>query len=135
MEPITLITSALALGVAAGAKPTAEQVIKDTYLALKTLIQNKYQISVAQLEEKPESKSRINVIAEELIEAKADRDEELIKRAKEFMDLMEKLDNNIDSDNKFNLILKNCQNINIFHGDKTKVGGINFGGDNSKKKS
>jgi hypothetical protein len=38
MEPVSLIVTSLALGAAAGLKPTAEQAIKDAYGALKSLI-------------------------------------------------------------------------------------------------
>ena len=40
MDPITIIVTALALGAAAGLKPTAEQAVKVAYAGLKKLIQD-----------------------------------------------------------------------------------------------
>ena len=54
MAPITLITTALVFGIVAGVKPTAEQAIKDMYEGLKTLIIDRYKISLSGLENKPE---------------------------------------------------------------------------------
>ena len=42
MDPISIIITALALGAAAGLKPTAEIAIKDAYAGLKKIIQDKY---------------------------------------------------------------------------------------------
>ena len=43
MEPVTtIIASAIALGAAAGLKPTVEQAIKDAYDGLKRLIVDRY---------------------------------------------------------------------------------------------
>ncbi len=44
MESIlTVIASAIALGAAAGLKPTVEQAIKDAYEGLKRIITDRYQ--------------------------------------------------------------------------------------------
>jgi hypothetical protein len=40
MDPITIIVTALALGAAAGLKPTAEQAVQDAYAGVKRLIQD-----------------------------------------------------------------------------------------------
>lgn len=67
MDPITMIVSAIALGAAAGLKPTAEQAVKDAYAGLKALIQLKYaNVSLAPLEEAPESEARRAVVEEDL---------------------------------------------------------------------
>jgi hypothetical protein len=90
MEPITLIVTSLALGAAAGLKPTAEQVIKDAYAGLKSLIQRKYaKVSVAQLEEAPESKARRAVVEEDLTKTGADKDEEILRQARMLLDTIQ----------------------------------------------
>jgi hypothetical protein len=87
MEPVTMIATALALGAAAGLKPTAEQAVKDAYAALKALIKSKYpRVSVGHLEEAPESKARRTVLEEDLTSVQAAADRELLQRAKEMME-------------------------------------------------
>ena len=86
MDPITVIATALALGAAAGLKPTAEQAIKDAYAGLKTLIKKKYStVSVDQLEKEPESKARRSVVEEDLAGTPADNDDELLAQARKLL--------------------------------------------------
>ena len=69
MEPITAIVTALSLGAAAVLKVTTDQLIKDGYTALKTLIKSKLpqaSASVDQLEHAPDSKARRAVVEEDL---------------------------------------------------------------------
>ena len=55
MDPLTSLGTALAAGAAL--QSTAEQVVKDSYAALKGLIQRKYaKVNLAQLEANPSSK-------------------------------------------------------------------------------
>jgi hypothetical protein len=90
MEAITLIVTSLALGAAAGLKPTAEQAIKDAYAGLKSLIKPKYsKASVEQLEEAPESKNRRAVVEEDLTKTGADKDEEVLRQAKTLLDAIQ----------------------------------------------
>jgi hypothetical protein len=90
MEPITLIVTSLALSAAAGLKPTAEQVIKDAYSGLKSLIQRKYaEVSVEQLEKAPESKPRREVVEEDLTKTGAGKDEEVLRQAKTLLDAIQ----------------------------------------------
>jgi hypothetical protein len=90
LEPITAIVTALALGAASALKEVAAQSVKDDYAGLKALIQRKYaKVPLAQLEEKPESKSRRDVVAEELTEAGAAPDEELLQHAKAVLDAVQ----------------------------------------------
>src|SRR5262245_51113828 len=54
MDVISSIVIALAAGTAAALHPTADQALKDSYAALKNLIQSKYpQVAIEQLETKP----------------------------------------------------------------------------------
>lgn len=89
MDPITIIVTILALGAAAGSRPTAEQAIKDGYAGLKTLIQRKYNVSLATLEEAPESKARRAVVEEGLEKTEAKQDKELLLKAKELLDAIQ----------------------------------------------
>ena len=87
MDPTTVIATALALGAAAGFKPTAEQAIKDAYAGLKTLIKKKYStVSVDQLEGAPESMNRRSVVVEDLAKTEAPKDVEVLQKAKDLLD-------------------------------------------------
>jgi hypothetical protein len=50
MDPLTSLVTALAAGAGSALQSTVEQVVKDTYAALKGLIQRKYtQVNVTKL--------------------------------------------------------------------------------------
>jgi hypothetical protein len=90
MDPISAVVTALALGAAAALRELSSEVVKDAYVGLKVLIQRKYNhVSLAQLEEKPESKNRRGVVEEELAAAGAEHDEELLHQAKVVMDAVQ----------------------------------------------
>jgi hypothetical protein len=79
---------ALAMGAAAGLKPTAEQAVKDAYNGLKQILIDRYkmsQTSLAQLEENPQSKARQSVVQESLKHDQVVGDEELLQQAKSVM--------------------------------------------------
>jgi hypothetical protein len=79
MDPVTMIVAALAMGAAEGLKATAVDVVKDAYAGLKGLLARKYpKVGVEAIEEKPESEARRAVVAEDLAEAGAGSDEELL---------------------------------------------------------
>ncbi len=89
MEPITAIVTALALGAAAGLKGTTEQLIKDGYTALKTLLTSKFpqaSASVDQLERAPDSKARRAVVEEDLTKEGAGQSAEILQHAKALLD-------------------------------------------------
>lgn len=93
MDPVTLIVMALATGAAAGLKPTAEQAVKDAYVAVKTLIQSKYsKVDLVSLENKPESQKKQDSLAEDLTDAGAANDLELLDRAKALADAVRTYD-------------------------------------------
>ena len=87
MEPITFVVTALTLGIATGLKPVAEQAVKDAYIGLKTLIEQRYKVSLSGLENKPDSETQVAAVKENLTATGADRDEELLDKAKELLDL------------------------------------------------
>ena len=91
MEPITAIVTALSLGAAAVLKVTTEQLIKDGYTALKTVIRSKCpqaSASVDQLEHAPNSKARRAVVEEDLTKEGAGHSAEVLQHAKALLDLI-----------------------------------------------
>lgn len=81
MDPVSIVVSALVVGMAAGLKPTAEQAVKDAYQGLKTIIQDKYKIHLESLEKKPGSKTQQDAVREEITDAKVAEDAEVIDKA------------------------------------------------------
>jgi hypothetical protein len=93
MDPITTaIIAALTAGAAAGLTDIVKQAISDQYSQLKGLIQNKFgsdsQISkaIVNIEEKPDSAGRREMLQEEVASAKADQDPEIIKLAQQLIE-------------------------------------------------
>jgi len=82
MDPLSAILTAIISGVVASAKPTTEKVITDLYGGLKALIQRKYSgVSLEALEKKPHSEAKQASLREDLIEVKAEEDNELLQQA------------------------------------------------------
>ena len=93
MDPISIIVAALASGAAAGLKPTAEKIIKDAYAGLMGMIQRKYNnVDLRPFENKPESESERESLAEDLADAGATGDQELLDLAKVLIDAVAKHD-------------------------------------------
>lgn len=87
MDPVSIIVAALAAGAEAALKSTAAQAIKDAYSGLKALIQRKYgHASVDALERKPNSETKQLSVREDLTDAGAGTDQELLDRAKALLD-------------------------------------------------
>jgi hypothetical protein len=92
LEAGTIIIAALTLGAQIGVKSTAEQAIKDTYSALKSLILKKYpSVGVEQLEQKPNSEKRKAVIQEDITDTSCDKDPEVLQAAISLLKLLEGL--------------------------------------------
>jgi hypothetical protein len=95
MDPVTLIVTAIVAGVAAAAKPTAEQAVKDGYAGLKALIQRKFaghgevKDALEQAEKKPASAGRQEVLKEELAEAGAGEHDDLVQAAEALLALLQ----------------------------------------------
>jgi hypothetical protein len=113
MDPITLIVTALALGAAAGLKDTAAQTIKDAYSGIKALILRRYgDVGLDALEKKPESQIKRDSVAEDLTEAGAARDEELVLQAQALAQLVEQYAPNTAA--KINVKLSDIKAIGNF---------------------
>jgi hypothetical protein len=68
-----------------------EQAVKDSYAALKGLIQRKYaQVSLDQLEANPSSKSRRGGVEEDLKAAGADTDAEVLQHAQALLEAIQR---------------------------------------------
>jgi hypothetical protein len=95
MEPITLIVTALVAGIAAAAKPVAEEAVKDAYHGLKALIVRKFGdkgdvvLAVDQVEKKPDSSGRQETLAEELAGAGVGQDAEVLQAAQKLLALLQ----------------------------------------------
>src|SRR3954453_14447517 len=91
MGPISAVALSLALGAGAAAgKAVVTEVVKDAYATLKTLIKTRYpRVSVEQLEQAPESKSRRAVVEEDLTNSGAAQDAELLAAARTLTELIQ----------------------------------------------
>lgn len=88
MEPVTMaIMAAITAGVAKGAADVGENLLTDAYAALKALLRRRFgdrsdlAKAVDELETRPASTARQQVLAEEVAASGADRDPELLAAA------------------------------------------------------
>ncbi|MFB8001522.1 hypothetical protein [Nocardia sp. NPDC056000] len=83
MEPLTtIVATAVAVGAAAGLKDSAKQAVVDAYSGLKGLITSRYRgVDLGTVETKPESLSKRESLAEDLDDAGAGEDLELLAAA------------------------------------------------------
>jgi hypothetical protein len=93
-DPISIIIGALIAGAGAAAKDVADKAVKDAYQGFRTLIVRKFgsktdvEEALAGVEKKPESEARQSVLKEELTNAGAAQDTELIEQAQAFLALL-----------------------------------------------
>jgi hypothetical protein len=93
LDPVTLITSALLGGASAGLKDTATLSVKDAYAGLKALIQRRFHgrqeagVALAQHDANPEVWAP--ALREELAQAGADRDKEILEAARRLLALLD----------------------------------------------
>ena len=81
MDALISPVRALAAGAVTALKPTVEQAVKDSYIALKGVIQRKYaQVNLDQLEAHPCSMTRRGVVEEDLATAGTDKDAEVLQQ-------------------------------------------------------
>jgi hypothetical protein len=91
MDPVSIVVTSLAAGALAGLKPTAEAAVKDAYQGIKALIRRKYgSVDVTPIENKPDSQAKRASVAEDLKEAGADNDTELLEAARALLELIRK---------------------------------------------
>jgi hypothetical protein len=83
VDPVTLIVSALAVGSAAGLRDTADHAIREAYGALKRAISQRYKsVDLAPVERRPQSQVKRASLEEDLGEAGAGEDRDLLDAAR-----------------------------------------------------
>ena len=93
MDPVTVIVSALVAGVAAAAKDTASQAVKDAYSGLKALIQKRFagkpeaEMALAQHEKKPEVWEA--PLKDALVNTGVDKDKAILQSAEKLLKLVQ----------------------------------------------
>jgi hypothetical protein len=93
MDPVSFIVAALAAGAAAGLKDTAAAAVKDAYAGVKGWIQTRYgRVDLGALEQKPGSEAKRASLAEDLEEAGAGSDEELLELARKLVAVIDRDD-------------------------------------------
>ena len=94
MEPISLLVAALAAGANAALRDTASTAVKDAYEGLKGLIARKFgtKASIESLEEKPASAAKQAAVSEDLADAGAAADEEVLAHARVVVEAVERDD-------------------------------------------
>jgi hypothetical protein len=96
MDPITLIVAALAAGTSSAVQDSVSETVKDAYGALKRLILRKFgsrpevAVTLDRAAQNPEVWTA--PLAEVLREAGADRDEDVVRAARELMALVQPAD-------------------------------------------
>ena len=146
MDPLTIIVGALVAGAAAGATDVATQAVKDAYAGLRKLVVDRFgqkaavENAVAQVEQKPTSKPREEVLKEELQEAGAANDPEVVDQAQALLDLLKK--EGALSDAQYQVIVSGSGAAAVGGGiaagkggvaAKTIKGGVYMGGSHSKR--
>lgn len=131
MEPVTLITGAIAAGATAALKDTASAAVKDAYSGLKSLIKKRFsgrndkkdEMALAAYEEDPDTWEK--PLTKALVETGADRDTQILEAVNILLQALENSPGGPKIIAKYHL--ENCEvgivgDGHIFHGD------INVGG-------
>lgn len=93
MDPVSLVAIAVATGAAAALKDTAQQVVKDAYAGLRSLIVRRYSdVPVEPLEKRPDSAAKRASLEEDLRDAGAATDAELVSLAEALITAIERND-------------------------------------------
>lgn len=128
MEPIT---TAIVAAVTAGITDIGKKAFGDTYQGLNDLIKsksgqdNKVSKAIAELEDNPESKGRQTILAESIVQEKADRNLELIHLARQLVRALEETEQGRQAVAKYQIDARGAQ-IGVT-GDKPNIeGGLHF---------
>ncbi|MEU2032162.1 hypothetical protein [Nocardia amamiensis] len=90
MDPATVVAVAVAAGATAGVTDAAEQAVVDAYQSVRRLITHRYRsVDVAVVESRPDVPSRRLVLAEELAQAGAGDDQELLTAARYLLQVVQ----------------------------------------------
>jgi hypothetical protein len=92
MEPVTLITTAIATALAAGSTELGKKAVGDAYERLKSAIQRRFgedgdlPKALAEWEQKPASEARRLLVQEAVEEARADDDPDILRAARALLE-------------------------------------------------
>ncbi len=96
MDPITTaIVAALTMGATSGITDTVKTMISDAYQELKSLLRNKFGHesslvkSIEVLEAKPDAVGRQQTLDEEIIDAGANRDQDVLQAAQQLLSFVQ----------------------------------------------
>jgi len=83
VDPLTIVVAAIALGAQEGVRETVAAAVKDTYAGLKRLITDRYKgVDPTAVENKPSSDAKRASLQEDLKDAGAEQDADLLAAAK-----------------------------------------------------
>lgn len=83
VDPLTVVVAAIALGAQEGVRETVATAVKDTYAGLKRLITDRYKgVDPTAVENKPSSEAKRTSLEEDLKDAGAEQDADLLAAAK-----------------------------------------------------
>lgn len=88
MDPYTLIVAAIAAGAHTALTSTAEKAIIDSYNALKNYLRDKFSIDTSQIEKMPNSEKKQDSLKEDLENAEAKNDPELLIKTQTLLELI-----------------------------------------------
>ncbi|MEW5802359.1 MAG: hypothetical protein AB1847_09680 [bacterium] len=92
MDPITIISTALISGAAAGLKPTAEKAVRDAYNALKAYLTSKWRTFDVAAIESSKNKLEDETIKDKMRALNMHNDSSLVRLSYEMINLIEKHD-------------------------------------------
>jgi hypothetical protein len=127
VDTVEPITTAIVAAVTAGIADIGKKAFGDTYQGLKDPIKskfgqdNKISKAIAELENNPESKGRQTILAEPVVQEKADRDPELIHLARQLVRTLEETEQGRQAVAKYQIDARGAQ-IGVT-GDKAHIKG------------
>jgi hypothetical protein len=92
VDPVTLIVGAVIAGASSGLKETTKKAISDAYAGLKRIISDRYGVSTAALENKPESDLQRGAFQESLEGTGAGADAQLVEMARAVLEAIQAQD-------------------------------------------
>ena len=122
MDPISVIVSAFVAGATAGLTGTVKNAVGDVYQLFKSTLEKRVASqedasnALKELEKKPLSEGRQQIVKEELENLHIENETELLNLART---ILEKLDEQGAKSEKYNIVIENAQGTII--GDKSKV--------------
>lgn len=87
IDTTAVIVTAIMAGIANGLSSTINLSINDAYSALKTVLKNRYEVGLDNLENKPKSEVQLQAVAESIKDKNAGQDKELFEIAKKLLEL------------------------------------------------